>query len=290
MTQPPNVPPWFDQAADLFKAWSDPKQNPFQAWVEGMKAHGVAPPTATPEGFGALNELFAKSMEGWAALAKWPIDPKGGVDASAMRKLFDPEEWGRARGGFDLALEHLTEGPTYATLWDLDRKMLVAQKLAQQRAQDTAAYQAVVQKAWNKAFERFINALGDAGGTPVKSGRELLDLWIAIANDTLTEMHRTPEFLEAQRKMTRSAADYRLQEREIAEVFCEMHHIPTRSEVDELQRTVTELRRELRQLKAAQEVPSAARPLSARKAGVPARRAPPASRAVKAARKRKGAR
>jgi polyhydroxyalkanoate synthesis regulator phasin len=290
MPQPPNMPPWFDQAAHLFKVWSDPKQNLFQAWVEGMKAHGVAPPTESPQGLGALTELFAKSMEGWAALAKWPIDSKGGVDASAMRKLFDPEEWGRARGGFDLALEHLTEGPTYATLFDLDRKMLVAQKLAQQRAQDTAAYQAVMQKAWNKAFERFINALGDAGGTPVKSGRELLDLWIAIANDTLTEMHRTPEFLEAQRKMTRASADYRLQEREIAEVFCEMNHIPTRSEVDELQRTVTELRRELRSLKAAQEVPAAAQPPSVKKASTAARRTPPASRAVKAVRKRKGAR
>jgi hypothetical protein len=275
----------------LFKAWSDPKQNPLQAWIEGMRAQGLARPSKeSPLDFGALNELFVKSMEGWAALAKWPIDPKGGVDASALKKLFDPEQWGRARGGFDLALEHLTEGPTYATLWDLDRKMLVAQKLAQQRAQDTAAYQAVVQKAWNRAFERFVNALGDAGGAPVKSGRELLDLWIAIANDTLTEMHRTPAFLEAQRKMTRSSADYRLQEREIAEVFCEMNHIPTRSEVDELQRTVVELRRELRALKAAQQVPAAARPISLRKDSTPARRSPPTARATKAARKRKGAR
>jgi polyhydroxyalkanoate synthesis regulator phasin len=255
-----------------------------------MKAQGGAQLTESPQGLGALNDLFAKSMEGWAALAKWPIDPKGGVDASALKKLFDPAEWGRTRGGFDLALEHLTEGPTYATLWDLDRKLLVAQKLAQQRAQDTAAYQAVVQKAWNKAFERFVNALGDTGGTPLKSGRELIDLWIAIANDTLTEMHRTPAFLEAQRKMTRSAADYRLQEREIAEVFCELHHIPTRSEVDELQRTVVELRRELRALKAAQEVPAAARPPAARKASRPARRSPPATRVAKPVRKRKGAR
>src|SRR5512134_816059 len=260
----PTIPPWFDQTAALFKAWTDPKANPFHLWMESLQAKGT-PAAEAPLDLEALNKLFAKSIEGWAALAKWPAGAKG-VDASVLKTLIDPEEWSRSRGGFDLALEHLTEGPTYATLWDLDRKLMVAQKLAQQRAQDAAAYQAIVQKAWNKAFERFINALGDAGGTPVKSGRELLDLWIAIANDTLTEMHRTPEFLEAQRKMTRSAADYRLQEREIAEVFCEMHHIPTRSEVDELQRTVTELRRELRQLKAAREVPSAARPLSARKA------------------------
>jgi poly[(R)-3-hydroxyalkanoate] polymerase subunit PhaE len=49
--------------------------------------------------------------------------------------------------------------------------------------------------------------------------------------------------------MTRSSTEYRLAEREIAEAFCEVHHIPTRTEVDELQRTVAELRRELRALK-----------------------------------------
>jgi hypothetical protein len=61
-------------------------------------------------------------------------------------------------------------------------------------------------------------------------------------------MHRSDEFLEAQRKMTRSATEYRLQEREIAEAFCAMHHIPTRTEMDEVQHAVYELRRELRVL------------------------------------------
>ena len=48
--------------------------------------------------------------------------------------------------------------------------------------------------------------------------------------------------------MTRSSTEYRLAEREIAEAFCEMHHIPTRTEMDEVQRAVTELRREVRLL------------------------------------------
>ena len=46
--------------------------------------------------------------------------------------------------------------------------------------------------------------------------------------------------------MTRSSTEYRLAEREIAEAFCEMHHIPTRTEMDEMQKAVTELKRELR--------------------------------------------
>jgi hypothetical protein len=60
--------------------------------------------------------------------------------------------------------------------------------------------------------------------------------------------HRSDEFVEAQSKMLRSASDYRLQERKIAEAWCDAIHIPTRSEMDEVQRTVTELRRQLRAL------------------------------------------
>ena len=247
---------WFDQTSKRMKSWNDQGQSLFQTWAEGLAKQGPAnfPATAAlPDSMqgplSQMTEFFNKSMEQWNTLAQWPKDSKGNVDASALKKLFDPAEWGRAGvGGFDLALEHLTEGPTYATLWDLDRKLLNAQRLSQQRMRDVAAYQAIVQDAWRSASERFFRALSDASRPPIKSARELLDLWVATANETLIAMHRTPKFLEAQRNVTRSSADYRLQEREIAETFCEVHHIPTRSEVDELQRTVVELRRQVRAL------------------------------------------
>ena len=79
-------------------------------------------------------------------------------------------------------------------------------------------------------------------------------------------MHRSDEFLEAQRKMTRSATEYRLQEREIAEAFCGMHHIPTRTEMDEVQRAVYELRRDWRALQRKRE-DEAARPAPAPRSG-----------------------
>jgi len=72
---------------------------------------------------------------------------------------------------------------------------------------------------------------------------------VSTANETLTQTHRTPEFLEAQRRLTRSSTECRLAEREIMEAYCEMHHIPTRTEVDDLSRAVYELRRELRALR-----------------------------------------
>ena len=249
---------WLDQTSKLMKSWNEQGQSLFQTWAEGLKkkeptnfaAKGVLPDNMQGP-LSQMTEFFNKSLEQWSALSQWPKDGKGGVDANVLSKLFDPAEWGRAgAGGFDLALEHLTEGPTYATLWDLDRKLLNAQRLSQQRLRDLAAYQAIVQDAWRSASERFFRKLSDASQPPIASARALLDLWVATANETLTEMHRTPKFLEVQRNVTRSSVDYRLQEREIAETFCEVHHIPTRSEVDELQRTVVELRRQVRALMA----------------------------------------
>jgi hypothetical protein len=76
----------------------------------------------------------------------------------------------------------------------------------------------------------------------------MVNAWLDVANETLIEAYRTEEFVEAQRKMLRSSSDYRLQERKIAESWCDAFHVPTRTEVDELQRTVVELRRQVRAL------------------------------------------
>jgi hypothetical protein len=142
------------------------------------------------------------------------------------------------------------EGPRYATLWDLDRKLLELQKLTLERDKQVAAYQAVLQKAWNLVFERFTQALRSEGGE-ARTWRAMTDKWLAVANDTLIEVHRSDEFVEAQRRMLRAASDRHLQERRIAEAWCEASHVPTRSEVDELQRLVVQLRREVRLLRRA---------------------------------------
>jgi hypothetical protein len=61
--------------------------------------------------------------------------------------------------------------------------------------------------------------------------------------------------------LTRSGAECRLQEREIAEAFCEMQQMPTRTEMDEVQREVYELRRRLRALEKSGRAPPLPQPL-----------------------------
>ena len=80
--------------------------------------------------------------------------------------------------------------------------------------------------------------------------------------------------------MLRSASDYRLQERKIAEAWCEAFHVPTRTEMDEMQRTVTELRRQLRALQRARTRRSRCEPTrhatpARKRARLPRRRTPP---------------
>lgn len=247
------------QGNEWLKFWNENQKSLFQAWSEGKPSpfamHGEPPP-----GTEVMSDLMKRSMEDWASLAKDAWAQGGKFDTAAMQKLFDPAEWKRAGSHFDMGLEKLIEGPTYATLWDLDKKMLNTQKLWVERARDVEQYWEVMQGAWSRALERFMKQINDPKAEPIKSGRQMLDTWLATANGSLLEMHRSKEFLEAQRRMTRSSTEYRLAEREIAEAFCEMHHIPTRTEMDEMQRVVTQLRRELRAMKKApSKAPAAAK-------------------------------
>jgi hypothetical protein len=245
---------WFDQSnwAGLL---SETQKSLFQPWLtgQGMPFARQAGTDPMQEGVAKVNELVKRSMEGWAALVQSAQPGKAGsanFDAATLGKLFDPAEWSRAMaGGADFGLERLTEGPTYATPTDIERKVVKAQQLWLQRARDIEAYRQVVQGAWMRAFDGMVKALNDQKAPKLTSAREVLDLWLGIANEALLELHHRPEFLEAQRKMTRSSAEYRLQEQQLAELFCAMNHIPTRTEMDEAQKTIQELRREVRALK-----------------------------------------
>jgi hypothetical protein len=208
---------------------------------------------ATPleEQFNELRDTWKASVGRWTEFAKEAS--KGDLPSTdKLREMFAPASWtGPGSGVLAAALQRVLEGPRYATLWDLDRKMLELQKLTLERDKAVAAYQAIVRKAWTAAFDRFTKAVNTLPRDGTRTWRSLTDQWLAVANDTLIEVHRSDEFVEAQRRMLRAASDRHLQERKIAEAWCEATHVPTRSEVDELQHRVVELRREVRLLRRA---------------------------------------
>ena len=246
------------QPGDWFATQQAMLKNFFPWMAPGAAAVHEATAPPLHEQFNELRDTWQASVERWSAFTKEAA--KGELpSADKLREMFTPASWtGPGSGVLDAALQRVLEGPRYATLWDHDRQLLELQRLTLERDKAVAAYQAVVQKAWSLAFERFAKALAEKPQEAAQRGwRGLTDQWLAVANDTLVEVHRTDEFVEAQRHMLRAAADRHLQERKIAEAWCEAAHVPTRSEVDELQRVVVELRRELRLLRRAAESPVA---------------------------------
>ena len=242
-------------------------------------------------GSNPLEQQFADLRDTWqASISKWTEVAKEAAkgempDPAVLREMFSPAAWsGPGSGLMDTALQRVLEGPRHATLWDLDRKLLELQKLRLQRDKEVAAYQAVMQRAWNMAFERFAKTFAAGPEPAVKlTWRGLTDRWLAVANDTLIQVHRSDEFVDAQRRMLRAASDLHLQERRIAEAWSEAAHLPTRTEVDELQRTVTELRREMRLLRRAAAASATSRsaraPAPVRKPRAAKKSAQPRSRA-----------
>jgi len=236
------------------KTWADTWIASQHALLQGMfpivqravaPAHPLAP---FQEQFDELRETWTESIKNWAQLAKDGASADA-IKPEALRAMFAPERWlGSGAGAFDAGLRRVLEGPKYATLFDLDRKLLELQRLALRRDKDVATFQSVMLKGWNAAFERFAKELSFSQESAPSTWRGVADRWLSVVNDTMIDLHRTDTFVEAQRSMLRSASDYRLQERAIAEAWCDAVHVPTRTEMDEMQRTVTDLRRQLRAL------------------------------------------
>ena len=137
---------WMDQAGDLYKQWADQQQALFRSMSLGSAPPGLpgAPtanaPAGASEGMRQAQALWQSSMEQWVTLAQQAL-PQSGITAESLKTLFDPSQWAQAGlGPLDAAIEHLVEGPSYATLWTLDRKILKAQKLRGEWAKDLAAY------------------------------------------------------------------------------------------------------------------------------------------------------
>jgi hypothetical protein len=238
---------------------ADPWVTSLQALMRAMLP--VQPPGASSapgaaDAQGLLQEQFADLRDTWQeSIEKWTELVRQGptaapVTAEALRELFAPARWNGA-GSFDAGLQQVLEGPKYALLSDLDRQLLALQQLALRRDTDVAAFHAILLKAWGTAFERFASGVPAQTARQPTSWRAMADRWIGVVNDTLIEVQRSEAFVEAQRKMLRSASDHRLQEQTMAEAWCQAFHVPTRTEMDEVQRTLTELRRQLRALQRA---------------------------------------
>jgi polyhydroxyalkanoate synthase subunit PhaE len=167
-----------------------------------------------------------------------------------LGRIFDPRLMFASTDDMDEALQRLSEGPRLSDLWDTERKFLAVFTAWMALRRRSLEHNTVMLDAWMRAAGTFAKRLNDMADTTatVESPRELVTLWVETANDTLLQTQRSETFLNSQREVLKASTDLRLAQQEVAEFYSEMFGYPTRAEVDDVHKTVTELRRELRGL------------------------------------------
>ena len=225
-----------------------------------LPEQGAAPPSffdaqALTQANAAFTKLWSSALELSQSMTQQMqqgsnSDP---VVADVLGKLFDPRAWFSNIGGMDEALQRMAEGPRLADVWDSERKLLNVFNAWAALRRRSIEHSTVMLEAWMRAagaFAKTLNEKADRKET-LASWRDVLALWVETANTTLLETQRSEKYLQSQREILKASTELRLAQQDLAAFYSEVFGYPTRNELDDVHRSVTELRRELRALQRA---------------------------------------
>ena len=252
-------------------AMKEAQEQASRALTEGMQAlvSGTLPkmpstPTDLSAGVADLTRAGQSVMEMWSAAAAMcsklaTTFPVGGGDATVeatFRKIIDPRSWMAGTGEMDDVLGRMAEGPRFADLWEVERRYTRVLQAWMNLRRRGFEHNTVVLEAWLRAARGFTEQLAgrasadaQAPGTQTSGTQATLALWTETANRELLETQRSEPFLQTQAGLIRATTELRMAQRELVEHFGKQYGFPTRTELDDVHRTVTELRREMRVLR-----------------------------------------
>lgn len=262
---------WFGQMQQVAAQVAGQDHGAGQVADAWKKALGAAGENPFPEIFRAMRSHGQQGLDQWIHDASPYLD--------AMRK--EGMGW-LSMPAFGIGREH--------------QERLQALTRAQAEYQEkTNAYNALMAKAAEGAFERFEGKLAESEepGRQVASARALFDLWIDAAEEAYAEIALSPEFRQVYGALVNAQMGLRNGIQKEVELACGLFGMPTRTEIDSAHRKIAQLERELwRARKAGANAQDAPRSGGESK---PASKARPSTKAVepkakKAARKRSASR
>lgn len=212
-------------------------------------------------------EALAQMTQAWTAAA-------GGSGQAApawptMPNLMDPALQDKVKAMFsqfgvglpdmsalpsvpDAMLERLTKAPAFAHLFDLDQKLVGLMAAWAKLHTANLAYRTLVAKAWTEAqqaaFQKAGQAAMTAQGPAALDWSESADRWLADLNDALVGLMGSADYVKAQKQLHDAGAEVRAQLDKLGDEMAEWFQAPGRNEVDELAKSVAEMRKQLRRL------------------------------------------
>jgi poly[(R)-3-hydroxyalkanoate] polymerase subunit PhaE len=192
-----------------------------------------------------LNSLMA--VPNAVANATAQSNPSEKKTAELLQKIMNPQEWLSVTGYTDQSIRQLVEGPKFADIGQMEGKfaaLISAWTELRMRALQQSTYQLM---AWAKAAQEFATRLREATkDRPLESRAQIVALWVDVANGHLLESQRSDEYLKNQRELLRASTAFKRAQNELSDYYGEAFGIPTRGEIDDLTKTVADLKREIR--------------------------------------------
>lgn len=248
-----------DGMDQVFKFWQDSQDAFFNAqkdlaegFAKSMTQNFTPKPTnMATQGFEAWQDFVKAWAPGWdpaTAMATGSADMfNKGHDA--MFSLFDPSTWmAQSPDQLKTILQGIANAPQFADLVMPQGDMATVWQETVDFQEATAAFAKIMHEAWLRSYAEYSKAfsLDD-----LQSGKvtEALDAWLKIANKELLNTQGSQGFMDAQKKLMATATRLKKRQAEAAQKWAESYQMPTRAEIDDLTKTVTDLRREVRELK-----------------------------------------
>jgi class III poly(R)-hydroxyalkanoic acid synthase PhaE subunit len=221
---------WFGQMQELAKRFSGGQSSPADIASEwkkalGIEAGGFSNPFANM--FQNMSGPSAHGMDQWMKQAAPWLD--------AMRS--------GGSGMFNM--------PAFGLQREQQERWQALGKAQMDYQQAMSGYNAQLMECGKRAFTKFEDKLAERSepGRQLDSTRALFDLWIDAAEEAWSDVALTPEFRTAYGALVNAQTRVRAGVQGEVERTTGMFGIPTRTEVNSSHKKVTQLERELRDLK-----------------------------------------
>jgi class III poly(R)-hydroxyalkanoic acid synthase PhaE subunit len=230
----------------------------WESWFELIRS------VTTPETLGTLKatqnqvelwQIYVKGLQKlgqlWAELLRQSLESGIGMVVGERSPLLELTDlyWNIYEKTFGSVLQ----SPSLGYTREFNNKLLKGFDAWTNFSKASFDYQVVLLDVWLKAFEELLRELASSEekGETVQDWRQLLPVWSRVFDQVFAQTFRSEDALEVRGNFLNSAMTYRLYQQQLMEVFLKMYDLPTRSEIDEVHRSIYELRKEIKSLKKA---------------------------------------
>ena len=197
-----------------------------------------------------LDELFQNGMDMMMSMqrqtAAWATQAfEATYGNAASGNPFNPAQ---AAAWFENFQKAAAEYVHLDALFGVDRAYTRFFAAAQALLKVSAEYQTFTGTTWSSAWQQYLATRPDGGDRP-DNLKDTMEEWLAHANKMLLQSQRSEGFKHLQRRLVEAVTEFRESHRAVAELYLEQVQVPTRTEMDDLSRSLYELKREMRQLR-----------------------------------------